>query len=142
MLGRRKYSRGVTLIEILVSVIILAFGLLGLAGLQSVGLRNNTSAIYRTQATYLAQDIVDRMRVNRDSAISGDYDQTMTAGKPTGSTLADTDVNAWLTNIERELPAGDGSIACTTTTNVCVITVQWTDSSAAAAQQFVTSTEI
>lgn len=140
MLGRKQYSRGVTLIEVLVSVIILAFGLLGLAGLQSVGLRSNNSAIYRTQATYLAQDMIDRMRVNRDVAIADGYDQALSADKPSVGDLSATDRNTWLTNIERELPLGDGAIDCTG--SVCVITVQWTDSAASDAQQFVTSTEI
>jgi len=48
----------------LVAMLVLAIGLLGLAGLQVVGLRNNQSAYLRAQATQLAYDMADRMRTN------------------------------------------------------------------------------
>jgi type IV pilus assembly protein PilV len=66
MLKRRVtfYQSGFTLIEVLVAIIILAIGLLGLANLQTVSLRNNQSAYLRTQAVWLANDIADRMRSN------------------------------------------------------------------------------
>jgi len=59
----KKHS-GFTLIEVLIAMLVLAVGLLGLAGLQTVSLRNNLSAYNRTQATQLAYDIADRMRAN------------------------------------------------------------------------------
>ena len=145
--GKRKYSKGVSLIEVLVAVIILAFGLLGLAGLQSVSLRNNNSAMMRTQATYLAQDIVDRMRINKTAAIDDmSYEQPLASAKPAaaaGSPQNLVDRNAWLTSIENTLPDGDGEIDCNNATNVCVVTVQWNDTrSGNAMQQFVTSTQL
>ena len=57
-------SRGVTMIEVLVTVIILSIGLLGLAGLQLTGMRSINSASYRTQAAVLVDDIAERMRAN------------------------------------------------------------------------------
>jgi len=59
-----KKHKGFTLIEVLVSMIVLAIGLLGLAGLQMSSLRNNLSAYHRSQATQLAYDMADRMRTN------------------------------------------------------------------------------
>lgn len=59
----KKYI-GFTLIEVLVAILVLAIGLLGLAGLQATSLRNNQSAYNRSQATQLAYDIADRMRAN------------------------------------------------------------------------------
>lgn len=64
---------GMTLIEVLIAVVILAIGLLGLAGLQNTGLKSNYSAYYRTQASWLAYDMADRMRANRKAAASGSY---------------------------------------------------------------------
>ena len=55
---------GFTLVETLVALIVLSVGLLGVAGLQIFGLRGNLSASSRTQATYFADDIIDRMRAN------------------------------------------------------------------------------
>ena len=64
---------GFTLLEILVAMLVLAIGLLGLAGLTTSSMRNNLSASHRTQATWMAYDIVDRMRANRASAVTGAY---------------------------------------------------------------------
>ena len=57
-------SRGFTMIEVLIAMVILAIGLLGLAALQAVGMRNNHSALSRFQATLSAYDMADRMRSN------------------------------------------------------------------------------
>ena len=65
---------GFTLVEILIALLVLSIGLLGLAGLQTAGLRANHSANLRTQATLLAYDMTDRMRANREGYEDGDYD--------------------------------------------------------------------
>ena len=57
-------NAGFTLIEVLIAMVVLAVGLLGLAGLQATSLRNNLSAYNRSQATQLAYDLADRMRAN------------------------------------------------------------------------------
>ena len=59
-----RRESGFSLIEVLVALLVLSIGLLGLAALQAQGLRFNHDAYVRTQATNLAYDIVDRMRVN------------------------------------------------------------------------------
>ena len=61
-------QRGATLIEVLVAMLVLSIGLLGLAGMQMTALKSNQSAYYRSQATVLAYDIIDRMRANRADA--------------------------------------------------------------------------
>ncbi len=53
---------GFTLFELLIAVLVLAVGLLGLATMQAQGLKSNNSAELRTEATFLAMDIIDRMR--------------------------------------------------------------------------------
>lgn len=63
--GTRGNQNGFTLIEILITVIVLSIGLLGLAGLQINGLRANMSSEARSKATLLANDITERMRTNR-----------------------------------------------------------------------------
>lgn len=62
--GRRQ--AGFTLIEVLVSTLVLTVGLLGIAAMQMVSFQTNQSAYMRSQATFLAQDILDRIRANRD----------------------------------------------------------------------------
>jgi len=55
---------GFTLLEVLIALLVLSIGLLGLAALQTVGLRSNQMATMRTTATQTAYDITDRMRAN------------------------------------------------------------------------------
>jgi type IV pilus assembly protein PilV len=71
--GLKRAGRGFTLIETLVAVLVLSIGLLGIAALQLTSLQSNSTATQRSQATFLAYDIVDRMRANRRSAEAGDY---------------------------------------------------------------------
>lgn len=66
-------SRGFTMIEVLVAVVVLSIGLLGLAALQLSSLQFNTNSYMRTQATVAVYDIIDRMRSNRSAFTNGDY---------------------------------------------------------------------
>lgn len=73
MLNHCKYTsiqRGSTLIEILVTIVILAFGLLGLAGMQARVQTNELESYQRAQALVLLNDMVERIRTNRPTANS------------------------------------------------------------------------
>lgn len=129
-------ERGFTLIEVLVTVIILAIGLLGLAGLQLGGLRYSFSAYQRSQATIMANDIVDRMRANRTVAAAGNYDIdlgdapgaqdcTGTGANCSTNTMADADLYEWKQALADVLPAGDGSVERNGAN--FIITIQWDD---------------
>lgn len=122
----KNRQRGFTLIEVLVTVLILAIGLLGLAGLQTTALRSNHSAYLRSQATVLAYDIVDRMRANRNAALAGQYNSSI-GGGASGSGMVATDLTAWKGNLQAMLPSGDGAIALAAGGRF-TITVQWDDS--------------
>jgi type IV pilus assembly protein PilV len=129
-------QRGFTLIEVLVTVIILAIGLLGLAGLQLGGLRYSFSAYQRSQATIMANDIVDRMRANRTVAEAGAYDIDIgddpddqdcsgVGANCTTADMADADLFDWKQALADILPAGDGSIV--NNGGTFTITIQWDD---------------
>lgn len=66
-------NSGFTLFELLIAVLVLAVGLLGLATMQTQGLKSNSSAEKRTEATFLAMDIMDRMRANPNGVLAGSY---------------------------------------------------------------------
>ncbi len=107
-LGRQG---GTTLLEILVSLVVVALGLLGLASLQAVSLKSNNTAYYRSQATMLAYDIVDRMRANRAVAVnSGSYNISFTTSASSNTGVAGTDINEWKQNIARAIPSGEGQV--------------------------------
>lgn len=59
-----KFERGLSMIEILITILVVSIGLLGLAGLQFAGLRAANSAQEHTYASLLAQDIEERIRAN------------------------------------------------------------------------------
>jgi len=67
-------SSGLTLLEILIALIVLSIGLLGLAHLQLFGLESTNDSYRRSMVGYIANDLADRMRANRQAALSGSYD--------------------------------------------------------------------
>ena len=123
--------RGFTLVEALVALVVLSIGLLGIASLQLSSLRWNHGASMRSQATLLAYDILDRMRVNQIAADAGAYDIAVGATKASG-TVAGDDIIRWKTDLSSTLPSGDGSVTRTTvgTTITYTIVVQWDDTHA------------
>jgi type IV pilus assembly protein PilV len=69
----RGRNVGFTLIEVLVTMVVLAIGLLGLALLQATSLNNQLEAYHRAQAILLLEEMSNRIRVNSDDAIDGVY---------------------------------------------------------------------
>ena len=108
--------QGFSLLEVLVAIVVVATGVLGIAGLQMVSMQNNTSALFRTQANQLAYDIIDRARANP----AGDYLVNLVDDVPASlncmnqdcvpDEMTDYDVSLWLTEVITSLPAGDAAI--------------------------------
>lgn len=69
--GFGQRARGFSLLEVLVALLVLAFGLLGFALLQTMNVRFVQSANYRTQATNLSYDLIDLMRAQRTDTLNG-----------------------------------------------------------------------
>lgn len=125
--GNKARQSGFTLLEILVAIVVLSIGLLGLAGLMATSMRNNHSAYQRTQATWLAYDVIDRMRVNRAAALTESYDIPLATATSPSAGLAKLDIDDWKTTLERTLPAGDGSVDVTPGTRAVTVIIQWND---------------
>jgi type IV pilus assembly protein PilV len=115
---------GYSLLEVLIALIILAIGLLGLAGLQMQGLRENNSSHLRSQATFLAADILDRMQANRAQALGGAYDIDLGTAPGMGG-IVGQDLTAWKNALTTRLPSGDGSVDVNNGTAVVII--RWQD---------------
>jgi len=116
---------GTTLLEILVSLVVIALGLLGLASLQAVSLKSNNTAYYRSQATILAYDIADRMRANRAAAVnSASYNISFGTPASSSAGVAGSDVNEWKQTIARAFPLGEGQITVLTG-GIALIQIRW-----------------
>ncbi len=120
---------GFSLVEVLITVVLVSIGLLGLAGLQLTSVQNSNSSGERFIATTLAQDILERMRANRSKAVGPGkvYNLAMGAA-PGASGVEGDDLDGWKDALAAALPSGDGSVQVDGT-NVATITVQWTDAS-------------
>ncbi|WP_268798098.1 type IV pilus modification protein PilV [Pseudomonas huanghezhanensis] len=119
---------GMTLIEILVSVLILAIGLLGAAALQLNALKYTDSSTLSSQASFVAYDMMDRIRANPDA----DYRLASLASAPSAGNLNTPkiqDLFDFSNNIKTFAgPSGDGSIAVTN--RQVTVSVIWNDSRA------------
>ena len=108
-----RHQSGLSLIEVLITVVLVSIGLLGLAGLQLTSVRNSNSSGERFIATTLAQDIIERMRANRNRAIGPGkvYNLAMGADPGVGG-VEGADLDAWKDAIEAALPSGRGCRCC------------------------------
>lgn len=120
---------GASLLEVMVSVLIMGIGLLGIAAMQATALRNSQSSLERSQAVIQSYAILEAMRANRANAVVGQYNLAMTCNPPAAGTLAQNDLRAWITSLETTLGNTAntcGAIACNAAD--CTVTVQWDDS--------------
>lgn len=69
-----RLTRGATLLEVMIALMIFSIGMLGLAALQVTGLRETGNSELRTQATLVANDMIERMRANPKGVSDGSYD--------------------------------------------------------------------
>lgn len=120
--------RGFSLIEVLVALLVLSVGLLGLAGLQARGLKDNQMSVQHSQAVLYATDIIDEMRVHRALALNGDYDIGLNdgAGANGATKIVLKDLQNWKADVGR-LPGGKGSVQVVAATSVVTVTVQWSE---------------
>lgn len=117
-----KNARGFSLVEVLVSIVIVAIGLLGMAGLTAAGLKSNNTSYYRSQATVLANDILDRMRANAVQARGQQYDVAAgPAYTAAGGTLELFDCQEWVAAIAAAMPGGTGTVDVNAGTATIVI---------------------
>jgi type IV pilus assembly protein PilV len=120
-----RASAGFSLIEVMISVLVLALGMLGIAALQATALRNSQNAFERSQGVMQTYSILDAMRANRPAAIIGQYDlPSWTCEPPDPDSLAMSDLGDWISSMQASLSASAcGKIECSSEN--CLIEVRW-----------------
>lgn len=158
---RRNHTHGFTLLEVMIALLVFSMGLLGMAGLLTVAVQTNHTAYLRTQATFLAQGMADRMRANVLGLWNGNYVGTYsssTAGNASGclngtqcdyDKVAARDTQIWSNQLTNFLPNPTATIACTPGvpapsaaqilmrppySGTCTITIAWNEKSAQTGQ--------
>ena len=127
VIGKRRAlvrsHRGFSLIEVLVTMLILAFGLLGVAGLLVGGVSNAAGSESLNKANQLASEMADRIRANPEVALGATSEYLINENgawegnphlwvdtAPVGATIAIKDVSDWMAAIATQLPSGRGRI--------------------------------
>jgi len=128
-----KQQRGLGLIEVLVTVLVLGIGILGVASTQVVSLQMNSQSQSRSQAVLLAEDLLDRIRANSDNpgdyalaegeAQGADNGACDTSFVPANGTVAANDIAAWENNLACLLPAAERTVAVNN--NTVTVTIDW-----------------
>ncbi|MBE9515472.1 MAG: type IV pilus modification protein PilV [Proteobacteria bacterium] len=130
------YQQGVGMLEILISILVLAIGLLGLAALQTVGMKYNHQSYQRTQAVILGYGVTDRIRSNIASRLAYSTAYGDDPGQPatgtcqlatcTSAQMAAYDLALWKQSIKELLgDNADGQIAYDATTQLHKIQIKW-----------------
>ena len=125
-------QRGVGLIEVLVTMLVLSTALMALATLQVRSLQFNQSSYLMSQMNIFAYDILDKIRTDTQLATPtsdthlpiSSFNVGVNDGVPTGNISVKNDIQNWRNNIAN-LPGGKGAISCDDLTNVCKITITW-----------------
>jgi type IV pilus assembly protein PilV len=141
-------KQGFTLLEVMISIAILAIGMLGIASLQMVSIEHNNAAYLRSQAITISQDIVERMRNNPEAVNARKFDDidssqiesihsivclTDIAGCTTDQ-LADIDIDQWALSVNSinddntrlQLPNAKATIKVDgANTNLFTIKIEW-----------------
>ena len=123
-----RTQRGVGLVEVMVAVLVLAVGLLGIAAMQAVTLKNIMGSASRTQASIQIYSMMDIIRADR--ANLGTFNTNIyTAGDGSGEPGT---MMGWLDGLRTTVaPDAVGRVVCNADTMVCSVGVQWTSNNAA-----------
>jgi type IV pilus assembly protein PilV len=150
-MNRTKSNRGFSLLEVLVALTIFSIGLIGLAGLLIVSVKTNHSAYLRSQASFMAQGMADRMRSNTSAVWDGTYATTVSSIPTCPCSYTDVakrDVYIFTQQLKDQLPGGAGTITCTRTAGgpslnsiqilghppydgLCTLTITWSEAALA-----------
>lgn len=128
-----RSQSGISLIEVMVALLVLAVGLLGVLVMQARGLQLNQAGFMQSQAMFMAEDVIERMRTNVSALDSYEIDFDDDGDDSAGfcdsdcddAAMAASDILQWKRELARVLPQGDGRVVIGTAAgNLIPVTVQ------------------
>ncbi len=126
MIKRRFRLRqtGSSMMEVLVTMVVVAVGLLGQAALMAQSSKSSTTALMRSQATLLAYDILERMRLNQSLALFDGFNSATATSCHSGCPYSQTELLNWQGSVANMLPAGAGVVSTNCSgVSPCMVTI-------------------
>ena len=133
---------GFSMIEVLVTMLIISLALLGTVGLQTYALRTNQGGQFRSQAVFLVADMAERIEANSVAAVTSTayvqstsstpdtiLNATCSTGTCSPTDLAAYDLSQWKNAVFSTLPQSEWTVTRTVTGNPSVYTIKvsWVD---------------
>jgi type IV pilus assembly protein PilV len=157
-MNARQIQVGFSLIEVLIALVVIAIGLLGIAGMQALSISNTSTARQRSLAAIQASSMGSMMRANRGYWESASSVTVTATGSASGTSWSSTtlsgslasqgidcaattctpvqmaayDVQNWGRYIVQQLPNGTGTVTCAAGSPVsCQVSVSWAEKTVA-----------
>lgn len=130
----RRGQQGFSLIEAMISVLLLSFAFLGVAALVAVGLATNTSSMQRSMASFDLYTIMDGLRMDATAAQNGSYNTTLTSNAcpDSGSDTVSQNLHTWCQQLVQDFGARattQAQITCNAN-RICTVRLMFDDSKA------------
>lgn len=150
--GRHSRQAGFSLVEVLITLVIMSVGMLGIAGLYVQSMQAGRTSMLRHHAVTLAGDVADRIRANPAAAIAyidpvgADNNCVLGGIDCTPAQMAANDILLWKTQASENLPGGDVTIVFTAAVGFTPpnyqITVSWTEPGEVPSPSYVISVPV
>lgn len=140
-----KYQRGSFIIEVLIAVLVLAIGLLAIASLLAMSMKNSSSSLEHSNAVVQSYSMLEVLRADKTRAIIGQYNMPdWTCNNPATDSRVGMELSGWISNLHSEIgPTACGKITCSSLT--CTVGVRWNDERATGgknAKEYLLSTRL
>jgi len=120
-----RKQAGAGLVETIVALVIMSFGIISIGIMQRSSMSNLMYSETHFQLNYLSHEMFEQLTANKAAAIAGQYNIGFDDADPTGNWISES-ITAWKHRVRQSLPNGESEITCTTES--CDIVLRWSES--------------